>query len=158
MATFTPPPTLAGFTTFVGTYMNIPTSVLPTNSVFLSDAFEAALHTVNSAINCVDPWTFTKAVYNLGGDIIINTAIDPTPLVVYQNDLPYFQYFRKQFNIDGFVSGVITSASDEGTSEGMVVSDAFSNMGISDLQNLKTPYGRAYLAIAQKYGSVWGIS
>jgi hypothetical protein len=30
---------------------------------------------------------------------------------------------------------------------------------MGNLQNLKTPYGRAYLAFAQDYGpSVWGIS
>ena len=29
---------------------------------------------------------------------------------------------------------------------------------LANLQNLKTPYGRQYLAWAQAYGPLWGLS
>ena len=41
----------------------------------------------------------------------------------------------------------------------LVVQKAAEAFQLSDLQNLKTPWGRTYLGFAQKYGpSVWGVA
>jgi hypothetical protein len=53
---------------------------------------------------------------------------------------------------------VVVSADDASTSGSFNIPEQFNGLTIGDLQNLKTPYGRQYLAIAQKYGELWGIS
>lgn len=147
--------------------MQIPVEVLPDGSMWFSFSFDVSMLTVNLLMNVVSPPIYTLAVYYLAGDILINNATDVPNAPVYAppgtttnvDKLPYFAYMRKQFNINGFVSGVIQSASDEGTSESMVVPDSLSQLSLSDLQNLKTPWGRQYLAWAQKYGPApWGLS
>ena len=40
----------------------------------------------------------------------------------------------------------------------MTVPKAFDELTIGNLQNLKTPWGRVYLGIAQSYGTLWGLS
>ena len=93
-----------------------------------------------------------QAVYNLGVDIIYNVAQD-------QVGQTFFAAARKTWNIYGFVSGVISNANDEGTGASLVVPDSLSQLSLADLQNLRTPWGRAYLAIAQKWGpDLFGIT
>jgi hypothetical protein len=145
-------PTLAGFTNFVQTNMGISTSVLPSDSPWLEYSFDVSMLTVNVLMCQVSPAIYTLAVYNLGGDVLLNNATDVPNAPNYKNRQPYFAYMRGFFNIYGFVSGVVSSASDEGTSESLVVPDSLSQLSLSDLQNLKTPWGRTYLALAQKYG------
>ena len=65
---------------------------------------------------------------------------------------------RAQYNVLSFVAGVVNSTSDEGTSMGLTVPKAFEEYTIANLQNLKTPYGRAYLSISQSYGTLWGLT
>ena len=60
--------------------------------------------------------------------------------------------------INSFVAGVIESSADESTSQSMKVPDQFEGLTIADLQNLKTPWGRTYLGIAQSIRTDWGIS
>lgn len=154
-------PTLAGFTGFIRTIMGIDATILPDDSPFIPFAYAVSLEIVNVQINIVSCLMYTLAVYNLGGDNIINYADDLPDAAPYpgsQPPLPYFAYMRSKWNINGFVSGVIQSASDEGTSESMVVQEAAKNFTLSDVQNLKTPYGRQYLAIAQRTGTIWGLS
>lgn len=91
---------------------------------------------------------YTLAVYNLAGDNVINYAPD----IAAPPNNTYFADLRKSFDTNGFVSGVIQSASDESTSESMVVQEAAKNFTLANLQNLKTPWGRTYLAFAQSYG------
>lgn len=69
-----------------------------------------------------------------------------------------FQSLRAKWGINTFVPGLIQSSSDESTSESLAVPDALKQATISDLQNLKTSYGRWYLSYAQKFGMNWGIS
>lgn len=66
---------------------------------------------------------------------------------------------RKQLKITSFTPGVVSSASDAGTSVGLQTFDFFRGLTLMDLQLLKTSYGRAYLAIAQQYGpTAWGVT
>lgn len=154
-------PTLAGFTAWVRNVMGISAAVCPDNSDALTTAYAFALEIVNTTIAQASPMLYTGAVYNLGGDNLLNYAPDlPNAPVIEGSDPPmaFFAYSRKQYNIAGFVGGVIQSAGDESTSQSMVVPEQFKQLTISDLQNLKTPYGRQYLAIAQRYGTIWGVT
>lgn len=167
-------PTLASFINFVRTIVGITTEVLPDDSPYLGWAFAVALSIVNPALRC-NPvpqfdstgavlnsggfTTYALAVFNLGADNLFNYAQDLPDAAAYKNDLPYFAYFRSLWNVNGFVSGVISASADESTSQSLVVQEAAKNFTLGNLQNLKTPYGRAYLAMAQDYGpETWGIS
>lgn len=156
------PPTVAGFLTFIRNVMGISTSVLPDADPVIPMAFEIAVDVVNRAIQLAAPTLYNLAVYNLAGSNVLNYAQDASNAPVISGSDPpaaYFANIRRVFNMNGFVSGVIQSAGDEGTNQSMVVQEAAKNFTLSDLQNLKDPYGRRYLAIAQFYGpSIWGVS
>ena len=149
-------PTLAGFLWFVQNIMGIGSEYLPTDSPSIQFAYDAALNIVNPVFNGVpsqatSPSVYAQMVYNLAGDTLVNIAPD-------QAEQTYFATLRTKFNCLGFVGGVIQSSSDEGTSESMVVPDQVKMFTIANLQNLKTPWGRAYLGYAQSVGTLWGLS
>lgn len=160
MAT-TPRPSLAGFLVFLrSSAVGFTTAVLPDSEPVIAEAYALAIETVNRTISCVSGLFYTQAVYNLGADLVVNFApdVDNAPPVT-GSELPYFAYLRDKWNILKFVSGTIQSASDEGSSTGLVVPKAAENFTLADLQNLKSPWGRNYLSIAQRYGpSVWGMN
>lgn len=143
--------------------MGISTTYLPDNSAVIPMALSVALAIVNPDLNLVGytpgvagtvPVSiYTLAVYNLGGDNIINFAQDVgAPPPDYKDDMPFFAYMRAKFMTNAFVSGVISASNDESTGNSMVVQEAAKNFTLSNLQNLKTPWGRQYLAFAQAYG------
>lgn len=66
--------------------------------------------------------------------------------------LPFFQWLRAKWNLNTSVTGVVNSSSDQSTSAGFQVPAQLMSLTLSDLQRLKTPFGRAYLEIAQEYG------
>lgn len=144
-------PTQAGFLDFVRNVMQISTTVLPDSSPSIATAYSVALEIVNDQLALASSTMYTYAVYNLAGDNLVNYAPD-------QQGQTYFADLRKTLNLAGFVSGVIQASSDESTSESMVVQDAAKEFTLADLQNLKTPWGRTYLGIAQRYGTVWGLT
>jgi hypothetical protein len=80
------------------------------------------------------------------------------PLAQDQPGLCFFEEIRKKFNLLGFVAGVISSGEDQGTGETLLNPTVMENLSFADLQNLKDPFGRAYLAIASSIGTCWGIS
>lgn len=167
-------PTLAGFLTFIRNVMGITTAQLPDNSPTIGFAFSVALAIVNPALQAISiPSTdstgaqlntgnfsiYALAVYNLAGHNVIVFAQDPAGAPVYKNNQTYFEYTRTAFNINGFVSGVVQATSDEGTSTNLVVMEVAKQFTLGDLENLKDPYGRRYLALAQDYGpSTWGMT
>lgn len=162
-------PTRAGYLSFIRFIMAIPVNVLADNSPVIDWTFNGAMDWVNPQLACVPqlgdpayPSLYAKAVYNFGGDRIINVAQDPegAPNVAGSDPpMPYFAFARKRFDINGFVSGIVTSTNDEGTGVSLVVPKFAETLTISDLQTLKTPWGREYMAIAQQYGpTIWGIS
>lgn len=162
-----PQPTLAGFQAFIQNVMQVPTTALPLTSPVIAMAFAVALALVNPALRKVGiPATdaagvtlnsggisiYALAVYNLAGDNLINYATD-------QEGVTFFKDLRKSFNTEGFVSGIVQSTNDEGTGASFVVQEAAKAFTLANLQALKTPYGRTYLALSQSYGpSTWGIS
>jgi hypothetical protein len=70
----------------------------------------------------------------------------------------YFTAARKAYNINGFVAGVIASSADVSTSESLEVPEQLKTLTLQNLQNLKTPWGRWYTAIAGQYGTLWGMN
>jgi hypothetical protein len=156
-------PTLAGFLTFVRDVMGITTAQLPDNSPWLALSYCLAKEIVNEAILIASPLLYQQAVYNLAGSNLLNFTQDQLPIVPYpansDSTVGFFAYTRKLYNMLGFVSGIIQAAADESTSESMVVPEQFKDFTVANLQQLKDPYGRAYLGIAQAYGpSLWGLT
>ena len=172
-------PTLAGFTAFVRTIVGINSTILPDSSMYLIWALANAIALVNPAlraapclpiqdcagvplVNNPPVSLYTEAVYNLAADNLFNYAQDlPEAAIVEGSNppAPFFQWSRHRYNINGFVSGVIDASSDESTSQHLVVQDAAKSFTLSNLQNLRTPWGRRYLGIAQSYGpTTFGIS
>lgn len=141
----------AGFLSFIRNVMGITTLQLPDNSPAITDAYTVSIETVNLYIGSISTTFYDLAVYNLGGDYLLNWAPDTAPST-------FFADYRKTNNLNGFVAGVVASSADEGTSNSLLVPDFFKTLSLSDLQELKTPYGRQYLAIAQKFGPLWGLS
>ena len=131
--------------------VGIPTAALPSNAPVIPMALMIALDIVNQALTGV-PDLYTLAVYNLGADNVVRFAPD-------QIGQTYFADLRKSLGVNSFQPGVTSSTSDEGTSESLLNQAFMTNLTLMDLQNLKTPWGRQYLAFAQMYGpSVWGLT
>ncbi len=144
------PPTLAGFQAFIVNNMGISNAVLPPTAPVIQTALTVAIDVVNLTLNAI-PDVYTLAVYNRAGDNLINYAPDAAPST-------YFADLRANYKISGFTAGVVSSTSDEGTSVSIDNPDFMKGLTMSDLQNLKTPYGRQYLAFAQRYGTLWGLT
>lgn len=147
-----PLPTLAGFQTFITNVMQIPSSALPLSSPTIGYAFTISMRIVNVDLAFVG--TYDLAVYNLAGSLVLNFAPD-------QPGQAYFKALRGEDGMDlaGFVPGVVAATGDQGTSASILTPDFMKNFTMGDLQRLKDPYGRQYLAFAQDAGpSVWGIT
>ena len=173
-------PTLAGFTAWVFGVMGVPTAWLPSDSPALEYAYWTARATVNPAFQCVpnlvtlpqDPQPpqqliYSQMVYNLGGHLLATWAPDPSPFPGNPpapwktvDGVPYgfFAYLRKENNILGFTTGIVSSSGDEGTNAAMVVPKQAENLTLSQLQLTSTFWGRWYLGQAQAFGTNWGIS
>ena len=151
-------PTLAGFVSFAQS-QGFVTGIIPADSVWFGYAYDVALDIVNEALNGASPTIYTLAVYNLGLDNLVNWAQDIPGGTLYPNtDLPYFKGLRASLNIAQFTPGVVTSASDSSTSTSLLNPEALKDLTLGDLQNLKTTWGRQYLAFAQMYGPIWGLT
>lgn len=145
-------PTLAGFLAYLTSIVGIPTAALPASSPYPQAAFCNAVAIVNTALQCASPLIYNEAVYNLATSNLLNFCPD-------QAGQTYFKDIRETWNLTSFIGGVITSTGDEGTSESMTVPDYFKLFTVADLQYLKDPYGRRYIAFAQRYGAnLWGLS
>ena len=149
-------PTIAGFIWFIQNIMGISATYLSSTSPAIQFAYDTATDIVNESFQNVpsaptSPSIYAQMIYNLAGDMLINVATD-------QPGQNYFQTTRDQLHINTFIGGVIQSSGDEGTNESMVVPDQFKTFTVANLQNLKTPWGRRYIGLAQSYGNLWGIS
>lgn len=89
-------------------------------------------------------------------------ARDPGTAVLLAGASVQEQYFanaRRIFKINSFVPGIVATTSDLTTSVGLDNPDFFKTLTLEQLQLLKTPWGRNYLNIAQKYGpTIWGLT
>lgn len=148
-------PTIEGFTAWVQNIMGVPVANMP-DAATLQTAFDEAMNYVFiglSGIPCqpTSPTIYAMAVYNLGGAFLVDFAQDVPPST-YWTDL------RNKLNINAFQPGIINSAADQGTSEGSFIPSIMQGLTMFDLQLLKSPWGRAYLAIAGEWGTLWGIT
>jgi hypothetical protein len=159
-------PTLALFIAWVRTFMAIPATILPDTSVYLAQAFWAAMTITNETLEIVGtaeppvqqyPTYYAQAVYNLAGDFLVRYTPDDTALTP-PNDT-YFQTLRTNMNLNAFVPGIIQSSSDQGTSQSFAIPDFIKSMTMGDLQLMQTPWGRNYLNLAQAAGpTIWGLT
>ncbi len=149
----TQPPNTTDYTTFLLYTVGIPQTLLPTFPLnWVQSTLAVAVSIVNESLQAADGSIYLLAVYNLATDRLINYATD----LVGQT---YFQDLRKQFGISTVVPGVVSSSSDQGTSSSYLNIESMRNFTLQDLQTMKTPYGRQYMAFAQMYGpSLWGIA
>jgi len=131
--------------------MGINTTVLPDANPVIPVAFEAAQQIVLVYINQASPFMYMLAVYNLAASNLLNYAPDTPPST-------YFETQRTLWNTNSFAPGVVQNVSDVSTSVGLLTPDFMKDLTLANLQQLKDPWGRRYLAIAQDYGTLWGIT
>ena len=139
-----------GFLAFIRA-TGVSTAQLPDASPDIDSALALSVAIVYIRIQEVSQSIYDSAVYNLAFSNLIEFASD-------QPAQTFFADQRSKFNILGFVPGVISSTSDEGTSESLLNPDFMRGLSMADLQYLKTPWGRQYLSIAQRVGPIWGMS
>lgn len=144
-------PSLSGYIWFLQNIVGLNTTVLPEDSPVINWSYNMATNLVWQILAYLpcppDQFLYTNAVYNLATDFLLTNAQD-------QAGQDFFSTYQQKYNLRAFVGGVIQSASDESTSSSMVVPKQFDALTIQNLQNLKTPYGRQYLAIVQSLGSL----
>lgn len=115
-------------------------------------SFTMAMDLVNTDLSAAPGMIYPLAVYNLAADRLLNFAPD------VQNQT-FFKDVRAQFRMTDISVGVSSSVNDQGTSVGILNPESMQGFTLLDLQTLKTPYGRAYMAFAQSYGgALWGLS
>ena len=103
--------------------------------------------------------TYT-AVVTGANTFVYELPTDPgTVTQVGTYGIVFFSAQRKAYQLLSMVAGPIQSSSDESTSQSIAVSDMFKNLTFSDIDFMKTPWGRQYLSYAQTYGpTVVGVS
>ena len=145
-------PNVTDYTAFLRGNVGISVADLPDDSMWITATLGIAIAQVNLALTRLVRPMYCLAVYNLGADRLINFALD----------LPQRSYFadlRKSLGVTVFAAGLVSSSSDAGTSQSLQVIEAAQKMTLTDLQLAKTPYGRAYMGIAQSYGpTIWGLT
>lgn len=145
-------PDFDGFLKFVRSYMGVPLSAAADDAYSLECAFDAAYEWVPQRTGLESmPALYRACVYNLAGSFLLNFASDTPPST-------YFSDLRSKMGLGKKISGVMTSASDQGTSGSTVLGDALSNLSLADLMLLQDPYGRAALAILMELGPYWGLT
>jgi len=122
---------------------------LPTQWVTWS--YENAIANVYDLIATLIPIDYTLAVYNWAADWLCNWSPD-------QSGQVFFSGLQQEWNLQTPMTGLVTHAGDQGTESSYAVSKAMQNMTIGSLNQFRTPYGRAYLAIAQSTGTLWGLT
>ena len=148
-------PNLADYTLFLQNSVQIPTTALPVDSPWISYAFNQGM-AMTQYVAPVSSIEYVLAVYNCAAHIQIVITPD-------QPGQTYFQQMRGAqaqggFGLSSMPIGFLSSASDNGTAQSMVVPDSLRNLTIGDLQFLQTPWGRFWLSYCQDFGSVWGLS
>jgi hypothetical protein len=150
---FTDPtkPNQADYLTFIRG-AGIGVAFLPDNSMWIDVSFTIAVDTVNDVLNVVNPEIYTLAAYNLGVDRLLNFAQDV-------EGQTFFATMREKLGLLGFAAGLVSSSSDQSSSQSLEVVEGAKRMTFTDLQLARTIWGRTYLGFAQQYGStIWGLT
>jgi hypothetical protein len=142
--------TRGGYLTFLRA-QGITATYLPDNSPDVDSSLALAVEIVYTGINDVSPMLYDNAVYNLATSNLIEFATD-------QTGQTFFADLRTKYKINSFVAGLVSASGDESTSQTLTVPDWMKNISLADLQYLKTPWGRQYMSIAQRTGTLWGKS
>ncbi len=143
-------PTVAGFTEFVR-LQGIAAAALPDGSVWFVWAFKYADRLVYHGAKLFGEPFYSLMVYNCGMDFLANYAPDNPPDTTFSD-------LRTKLVLTNFVPGLVQSTGDNSSNTSLMIPTSLSNLTLSDLQLLKTPWGQAYLALAQKIGTIWGLS
>jgi hypothetical protein len=142
---------LNNFILWIRQIMAVETDVLPDDSPYIITAYLISNEIVNLYLAGVSPILYYQAIYNLGGDILVNITQDVPPSTYWAN-------LRSSLGTNSFIPGMINATNDEDTSAAILTPLGLQNITLGDLQNMKTPWGRMYLSIAQSVGSMWGLS
>jgi hypothetical protein len=149
-------PSIDGYYSWIQNFMGVPDEALPSDSIYICVSYEYAIEMVNYYLYLASPILYTQAVYNLAGDFLVNIAQDdPNATPPYNT---YWTDLRQKMQINNFVPGLINATNDQDTSAAIMTPFNLQNLTLADLQNLKTPWGRMYLSIAQSVGSMWGLT
>lgn len=145
-------PTFDGYVRFVRGVMGVPDTAIADDDTALKCCYDSALDLIPTGMGmqCI-PIIFTNTVYNAGGSLLLRFATDTPPST-------YFADQRKKLNLNNPIYGLVNSATDQGTSGSMSISDALSNLSLADLMMLQDPYGRAAAAVLMELGPVWGLT
>jgi len=148
----TPRPTLAGFLRFVRVAMGVPESAITDDDPTIECCFDSALELMPRHVGLERlPIVWMNTVYNLAASLLLNYANDSPPST-------YFADLRKKLGIGNYVAGITSSASDQGTSGSLTISNALNNLTLADLMLMQDPYGRAALAVLMELGPLWGYT
>ncbi|MDE2104859.1 MAG: hypothetical protein KGL39_46915 [Patescibacteria group bacterium] len=155
--------------TYLATWSGLAGTVLPIPSAAVSEASAQAYSpyaawALNVALITALPGTgsgaglaglagmYVLAVYNLAMHQLLKTAQD-------LNNQTFFAQTRQTFKLGSLVPGPVMASGDQATSETLVVPDFFKTLTLSEIDLIKTPYGREYLGYAQMYGpTIVGVS
>lgn len=148
-----PLPNMTDYLAFIRA-QGIPVQSLPDDSPIIQATLDMAMEWVYQPIQFCFPAIYVRAVYLFALDRLINFASDPAG----SGSTGYFATLRASLGINNTVLGLIQSSSDESTSQSWMIPDALKNLSLADLQSLKTPYGREYMAIASQFAPMWGLS
>ena len=143
-------PNLADFTTYA-TNQGVVASYTLSTSEYFQWAFNWAM---DDAMTCpqMPALLYVLAVYHLGVDRFITIAQDDGQGTFYQDQ-------RAQFDVLQFKPGVTMASGNGPSSETLVVPDWYKTIPLAVQQQMKTPWGRQYVAYAQMYGPyVVGVS
>lgn len=143
-----------------GTVTPVPTAAvsLPSAQTFspysawaLNYALSVALCGPGSSISGL-AGMYVMGVYNLAMHQLLKIAQDLT-------NQTFFAQIRQTYRLTSLVPGPVMASGDQATSETLVIPEFFKNLTLSELDLLKTPYGRDYLGYAQMYGpSIVGVT
>jgi hypothetical protein len=137
--------------TILTTVAGVPTADLPADSPYVTWALSYAEELTLLVLRAVGQDFYCFAVYCLATSFLLNWCPDTPPST-------FFADARDKMNLAGFTPGVVNSAADQGTSDGLLSPEFLSGLTMQNLQALKDPFGRAWLAASQELGNIWGIS
>lgn len=144
----------AGYLTFLRTVVGIPVSAMPDDSPDVAASYDWAVALTPYQIKTLSDLMYTTAVYNCGADYLLQWGSDQYGTA----GSTFFADVRQTYGINSFTAGVVEMTEDETTNAKLRVPTNFNDLTLDQLVSTKTPYGRQYLSIYQKLGSIWTLS
>lgn len=144
-------PNVTDLYTFLTTVAGVPTTALPADSPYLAWALSYAEEMTLLALRLVGQDFYCFAVYCLATSFLLNWCPD-------QPGQTFFTKARADMKLTSFTPGVVNSAADQGTSDGLLSPEFMQGLTMQNLQALSDPFGRQWLAMSMENGPIWGIS